>query len=115
MPHTCIFCGGDCRCADDMNELYGNRLTYCKGCGCENGKVCVGGIGIGSNDSYMLFHECPNCNSHCNCNVQPCSCCDNDEDEDEDIWHPCDNCDLPDSCEDFGCAIKSGVRKCNDW
>ena len=33
-----------------------------------------------------------------------------DEDED-DSWQPCDNCDLPDACADFGCAIKSGVRK----
>jgi hypothetical protein len=30
---------------------------------------------------------------------------------DEDDWQPCDHCDLPDACEDFGCAIKSGVRK----
>ena len=27
-------------------------------------------------DSSMLFHECPNCNSRCNCSRQPCSCCD---------------------------------------
>lgn len=30
MPHICIFCEGDCHCADDMEELYGNRFTYCK-------------------------------------------------------------------------------------
>jgi len=34
-----------------------------------------------------------------------------DDYDDEDDWQPCDNCDLPDACEDFGCAIKSGVRK----
>lgn len=32
-------------------------------------------------------------------------------DDEDDSWQPCDNCDLPDACEDFGCAIKSGVRK----
>jgi len=37
-----------------------------------------------------------------------------DEDDDEDSWQSCDNCDLPDGCEDFGCAIKSGVRKDDD-
>lgn len=25
-------------------------------------------------------------------------------------FQPCDECDLPDACYDFGCAIKSGVR-----
>lgn len=32
-------------------------------------------------------------------------------DDEDDSWQPCDNCDFPDACEDFGCAIKSGVRK----
>ena len=27
----------------------------------------------------------------------------------------CDNCDLPDACEDFGCAIKQGVKSAPDW
>jgi protein gp37 len=31
--------------------------------------------------------------------------------DDEIDFQPCDNCDLPDACEDFGCAIKNGVRK----
>lgn len=33
------------------------------------------------------------------------------DDDDEDDFQCCDNCDLPDACADFGCAIKSGVRK----
>lgn len=37
-----------------------------------------------------------------------------DEDGDPD-FQPCDNCDLPDACRDFGCAIKSGIRKPVEW
>lgn len=37
------------------------------------------------------------------------------KDEDEDNFQPCDNCDLPDACADFGCAIKNGVRKNHEW
>ncbi len=33
------------------------------------------------------------------------------DDTDEDEFLCCDNCDLPDACADFGCAIKTGVRK----
>lgn len=33
--------------------------------------------------------------------------CDNDEND----FQPCDDCDLPDACEDYGCAIKSGIKK----
>lgn len=29
----------------------------------------------------------------------------------EEDFEPCSNCDLPDACNDFGCAIKNGVRK----
>jgi hypothetical protein len=39
---------------------------------------------------------------------------DNDfieNDFDEDDFEPCENCDLPDACADFGCAIKNGIRK----
>lgn len=36
-------------------------------------------------------------------------------DDDSEIEFPiCDNCDLPDACADYGCAIKSGVRKITD-
>lgn len=31
--------------------------------------------------------------------------------EDGPDFECCDNCDMPDACEDFGCAIKTGVRK----
>lgn len=34
-----------------------------------------------------------------------------DPDDSEDDFDPCSNCDLPDACADFGCAIKSGVKK----
>lgn len=31
-------------------------------------------------------------------------------------FYPCQNCDVPDACEDFGCAIKSGIRSHEgDW
>jgi hypothetical protein len=31
--------------------------------------------------------------------------------DDADSWSPCDDCDLPDACNDFGCAIKAGLRR----
>lgn len=31
--------------------------------------------------------------------------------DDDDSWEPCDNCDMPDACADFGCAIKQGLRE----
>jgi hypothetical protein len=34
---------------------------------------------------------------------------DSDEDFDEDDFQPCGDCDLPDACADFGCAIKQGI------
>ena len=40
---------------------------------------------------------------------------EDDDYEDEDNWQPCDDCDLPDACEDFGCAIKNGIREPKDW
>ena len=40
---------------------------------------------------------------------------DDDDDIDDDDFQPCDECDLPDACCDFGCAIKNGVRTGNDW
>lgn len=35
--------------------------------------------------------------------------------EDEGDFFFCDNCDLPDACEDFGCAIRQGVRPAPDF
>jgi len=37
------------------------------------------------------------------------------DDDDETEFYPCDNCDLPDACEDFGCAIKNGIGKPPEW
>jgi hypothetical protein len=31
--------------------------------------------------------------------------------EDEDNFQCCDNCDLPDACSDYGCAIQQGLRR----
>lgn len=41
-----------------------------------------------------------------------CYMCDinYDSDDDEDDFQCCADCDLPDACSDFGCAIKSGLR-----
>jgi hypothetical protein len=39
---------------------------------------------------------------------------DDEEDsywEDEDNFQCCDNCDLPDACCVFGCAIQQGLRE----
>lgn len=37
---------------------------------------------------------------------------ENEYDEDEpDDFEPCENCDLPDACGDFGCAILQGLYK----
>ncbi len=35
------------------------------------------------------------------------------QEDDEDFvgFYPCEDCDLPDACRDFDCAIKTGVRK----
>ena len=31
--------------------------------------------------------------------------------EGEDTWQPCADCDRPDACADFGCAIEQGIRR----
>ena len=33
------------------------------------------------------------------------------EDMDDDHFQCCADCDLPDACRDFGCAIKAGIVK----
>lgn len=38
-----------------------------------------------------------------------------DDDTDDDNWQPCNECDLPDACEDFGCAIKQGIKAPPEW
>lgn len=32
------------------------------------------------------------------------------DEDDEDSFEHCSDCDLPDACSDFGCAIKQGLR-----
>lgn len=54
--------------------------------------------GIVKQDSYDLCDDCQDL-------LEAQS---NGDDAD---FQPCDECDLPDACADFGCAIKSGVRK----
>lgn len=44
-------------------------------------------------DSDMLFHECPDCNTRCNCSDQPCSHC---QSPDADGWIKCSE-RLPDN------------------
>lgn len=36
---------------------------------------------------------------------------DDDDYEDDDDFQCCADCDLPDACSDFGCAIKKGIAK----
>jgi len=40
---------------------------------------------------------------------------ENDDYFEEDEFRPCDECDLPDACADFGCAIKQGIREYPRW
>lgn len=67
-----------------------NKYDYCPYCS----------IGLNSREKELGF--CQNCKHNWN---------DPEEDEEDDEFQCCENCDLPDACADFGCAIKSGVRK----
>lgn len=33
----------------------------------------------------------------------------------DDEFECCDECDLPDACSDFGCAIKAGIKSPENW
>jgi hypothetical protein len=61
--------------------------------------------GIGLSSIEQRIRHCQNCKAYW----------DEDEgsdfDDEEDDFEPCSVCDLPDACADFGCAIKSGIRK----
>lgn len=76
-----------------------------------------------------MAHPCINCGSECYCcgdiddaivsrtprKCEGCGCeddrnDDDDFDDDDSDFQPCDQCDLPDACDDFGCAIKSGIK-----
>lgn len=41
----------------------------------------------------------------------PVVCCFLSDDCDDDAMDICADCDLPDACRDFGCAIKQGIRE----
>ena len=57
---------------------------------------------IGLNNREMELGFCQNCKNYWT---------DEDDFDEEDDFQCCDKCDLPDACADFGCAIKSGVKK----
>lgn len=69
------------------------------------------------------YDFCPNCSIGLNSREMQLGFCQNckhdwtDEDEfdDDDDFQCCDKCDLPDACSDFGCAIRTGVRKEPEW
>lgn len=61
------------------------------------------------NDNMAKEYYCLKCQA-----LIPMECfCNDDIDEDDDNWQPCDDCDLPDACCDFGCAIEAGLRSPN--
>lgn len=45
------------------------------------------------------------------CTKPPVVCCFLSDDCDDDAMDICADCDLPDACRDFGCAIKQGIRE----
>lgn len=61
-------------------------------------------IGLNSRESDMRF--CQNCKHSWEEEDE-----DDDEEFDEEDFECCDNCDLPDACADFGCAIKQGIKQ----
>ncbi|MCB0747097.1 MAG: hypothetical protein KDC90_06475 [Ignavibacteriae bacterium] len=40
---------------------------------------------------------------------------EDEDDFDDEEFTCCGECDLPDACSDFGCAIKTGVRESPTW
>ncbi len=62
---------------------------------------------------------CPNCQIGINNNERQSMFCQNcktdfsgfESDYHDDDFECCSNCDLPDACEDFGCAIKQGLKE----
>ena len=67
-----------------------------------------------------MAHACWNCNNECYCrgsiddvivdktpnNCKACGC----NDMHDYNFECCDDCDLPDACSDFGCAIEAGLK-----
>jgi hypothetical protein len=75
-----------------------------------------------------MAHPCIHCGSECYChgdiddvivsktpkNCEGCGCDDLeewDDIDDEEEFKECTECDGHPACEDFGCAIKAGIRK----
>lgn len=75
----------------------------CKICGCTDND-CTQCIEKTGNPCYWVD------DSH-----TLCSACDDTEMPDEEDFQSCNNCDLPDACADFGCAIKAGLTSPHDF
>lgn len=62
---------------------------------------------------------CPNCGIGINNDEQRlkfCQNCKDNWDDDEEVeFECCDNCDLPNACSDYGCAIKQGIKKDDEY
>lgn len=70
-------------------------MVHCSNCGAF---ICAEG--------EPMYGECSSCWQIENADMS---------DSDDDCFDPCSDCDLPDACADFGCAIKAGLRKPNSW
>lgn len=57
---------------------------------------------IGLNNSEIQMKFCQNCRHDWN---------DEEYEDDEDNFNHCCDCDLPDACSDFGCAIEQGIKR----
>lgn len=88
--HACPRCGFDCDCSGDWDDcdVMSTEWVF-KNCQCD----CEYGGDPDDDDYEDEDWE------------------DDDWENDETEFNHCEHCDLPDACEDFGCAIKSGVRK----
>ena len=64
-------------------------LEYCSNCGTYLGEAPI------------KYPSCGTC-----WQIENGDMSDNEED-----FECCNDCDLPDACSDFGCAIKQGIRK----
>lgn len=94
---------------------------------CQNEKYLLM-TGVNSKNNATKPFTCLRCGNYCagisrfDFSDMPgyCSYCRDEikgefDDDDYDSWQPCDDCDLPDACQDFGCAINSGIRQPKDW
>lgn len=66
------------------------------------------------NDHMHLYLRITNVKIMTQSEIETIKEAEQDEDffwEDEDSFQCCDNCDLPDACCDFGCAIQQGLKK----